>query len=365
MFLLHLRSGILHGIESVGEKVDSTCLSFSLGIGVEFSVKCREVNRSTSQALNIKHLTHPQRIQLARRSYRYADSRCTPLSQFLHHTQNTAPRLPKHYILGQKDGVFRQRRRRLPATTQRTAQVHRLRRKPSDPDRHHPTDRVRPQVSDALLRVQKTPAGQLPRAGFLADILPVTLNAAKVVAPASTLKYVSKFASAVAPDALPEGHASAVPKDQHWVDMTPAGTVVVIESPPNATAASIGGIMSLRMALNGVLGCVVSGRVRDMDEQAASGIEVWAGGRSSVATGAEAKVWGRECEIEVQGVKINPGDVVVADGKEGCVVVIPRELLGEVVQVIGEIPAADDKVLEALRGGMTVKEAFAKYRGGK
>lgn len=155
-----------------------------------------------------------------------------------------------------------------------------------------------------------------------------------------------------------------MPKDKHWVDMTPAGSVVVIESPPDASAASIGGIMSLRMALNGVLGCVVSGRVRDMEEQMASGIEVWSGGRSSVATGAEAKVWGRECEIEVRGVKIKPGDVVVADGKEGCVVVIPRELLADVVQVIPEIPAADEKVMEALRGGMTVKEAFAKYRAG-
>lgn len=123
--------------------------------------------------------------------------------------------------------------------------------------------------------------------------------------------------------------------------------------------------MSTRMARNGVLGCVVGGRVRDIKEQAASGIEVWAGGRSSVATGAEAKVWGRECEVEVKGVTVRPGDVVFADGEEGCVVVVPRDLVGEVLGVVGGIVEADDKVMKALGEGMTVKEAFAKYRGGK
>ena len=156
-----------------------------------------------------------------------------------------------------------------------------------------------------------------------------------------------------------------MPKDKHWVDMTPAGTIVVIESPANAHAASIGGLMSKRMAYNGVLGCVVSGRFRDLAEQRTSGIEIWAGGRSSVATGAEAKVWGRECEVEVAGVKIKPGDVVVADGSEGCVVVVPRELLGSVLEVIGGLVEADDKVMEALGKGMTVKEAFARFRGGQ
>lgn len=121
--------------------------------------------------------------------------------------------------------------------------------------------------------------------------------------------------------------------------------------------------MSLRMGVNGVLGCVVSGRVRDVREQAESGIEVWCGGVSSVATGAEAKVWGRECEVVVNGVTVRPGDGVVADGGEGCVVVVPRELVGEVLKVVGGIVEDDDRVMAALREGMSVKEAFAKFRG--
>jgi regulator of RNase E activity RraA len=165
------------------------------------------------------------------------------------------------------------------------------------------------------------------------------------------------------PPALDADDPRAIPPGAHWVDLTPSGHVVVIESVENGVAANIGGIMALKMALNGVSACVVSGRVRDHAE--IRGIEemgVWAGGRSSVATGAEAKVWGRECEIVVGGVRVRPGDIVVCDGEEGCVVVIPGELVEDVVRVIGEGVAKDDRVIEAVKGGMSVKEAFAKFR---
>lgn len=122
--------------------------------------------------------------------------------------------------------------------------------------------------------------------------------------------------------------------------------------------------MGLKMKVNGVLGCVVSGRVRDQVELEKTGLGVWVGcGRSSVATGAEAKVWGRECEVEVGGVKVRPGDVVVADGEEGCVVVVPREMVGRVLEVVGGIVERDERVVEAVEGGMSVKEAFGRFRG--
>ena len=66
----------------------------------------------------------------------------------------------------------------------------------------------------------------------------------------------------------------AVPKGQHWVDRTEEGTIVVIEQPQGQTCAAIGGIMANRMQKNGVLGCVVGGRVRDLAELKSSGLPV-------------------------------------------------------------------------------------------
>ena len=40
----------------------------------------------------------------------------------------------------------------------------------------------------------------------------------------------------------------------------------MIEQPGESVSAAIGGIMALRMKVRGVLGCVVGGRVRDIEE---------------------------------------------------------------------------------------------------
>ena len=91
--------------------------------------------------------------------------------------------------------------------------------------------------------------------------------------------------------------------------------------------------MANRMQKNGVLGCVVSGRVRDLAELKSSGLpvrssasflspylslvrgkglspnyvnKVFARARSTVGTGAEAKVLARNCPIKIRDVDVNP-----------------------------------------------------------
>jgi regulator of RNase E activity RraA len=96
-------------------------------------------------------------------------------------------------------------------------------------------------------------------------------NHEKIIAPAQTLKLVSKNAK---PEPLPEGSESAVPKDKHWIDMTEEGTVVVIEQPDGQSCAAIGGIMARRMKVRGVSACVVGGRVRDVAELRATSLPV-------------------------------------------------------------------------------------------
>lgn len=123
-----------------------------------------------------------------------------------------------------------------------------------------------------MLKLQNPVSGQAVRAGYLSDLVPFAAGSAlvekarageKVIAPASTLKYVEKSSKL---DPLPSDSPHAVPKGSHWVDMTEEGTVLVIEQPEGQTCASIGGIMGLRMAKRGVAGCVVGGRVRDIQE---------------------------------------------------------------------------------------------------
>lgn len=59
---------------------------------------------------------------------------------------------------------------------------------------------------------------------------------------------------------------------------------------------------------------------------------------------------------------VHPGDLIFCDPTNG-VVVIPRDKVTQVLEVLPRITGADDRVKEAVAGGMSVHEAFAMYRG--
>jgi len=116
------------------------------------------------------------------------------------------------------------------------------------------------------------------------------------------------------------------------------------------------------MKMRGALGAVVSGRIRDMQElRSLDDFGVWARGTSTVGTGAEAVPWSRDVDVSVGGVVVSPGDIIFADPLEG-VVCIPRNKLDEVLEMLPRLTEADERVLEFVRGGVGVKEAFEKFR---
>ncbi|CAK38835.1 hypothetical protein CBS115989_7560 [Aspergillus niger] len=213
-------------------------------------------------------------------------------------------------------------------------------------------------VSDALLKLQSVPSNTPPRAGYIADLTPYppnTTTPTKLIAPASTLQFI--------PKSNPTPTSSSIPPSTHWSDLTTPNTILVISQPPDQHCAVVGGIMALRMKVRGVLGVVVDGRVRDRAELKASGLGIWARGGSTVGSGAEAKPGEMGGEVCVSGVTVREGDIIFCDYEEGGVVAIPRDLLDRVLELMPKLAGMDDKVKEAVEGGMSVFEAFGKFRG--
>jgi len=193
-----------------------------------------------------------------------------------------------------------------------------------------------------------------PSQGLAADVSASN----KVIAPACTLKLVSKNS----PPASTPPAENAIPKGSHWVDLTEPGSIVVIDQPEGQKCAAVGGIMAQRMKKRGVAGCIIGGRVRDMAELKSSQLPIFALGKSTVGTGAESTVYARNVPVSISGVTVSPGDIVFCDPVEG-IVVIPQELLDETLSLMPKLVSADDKVKEAVENGMTVAEAFKKFRG--
>ncbi|EED24376.1 DlpA domain protein [Talaromyces stipitatus ATCC 10500] len=219
-------------------------------------------------------------------------------------------------------------------------------------------------ISDALVKLQKVPVGSRVRAGQLVDITPTSpfigrqANKPKIVAPAVTFKFIPK--GDLAPK-VSDPESNGFPPGKHWVDWNQPGTIAVLDQPPEQYCAVLGGIMAARMSYIGVKAVVVNGRVRDLAELSASGLHVWSKATSTVGTGAEAKAGLRNVPVDINGVTVDTGDIVFCDPLEG-VVVIPKDLLDDVLDLCPKLIAQDNKVKADVEKGMSVYEAMQKHR---
>ena len=155
------------------------------------------------------------------------------------------------------------------------------------------------------------------------------------------------------------GHAMPVqvsekrgPKDMRAglrkaIDAAPSGSVLVISSTSDRYSAW-GGRVS-RAAKSKIRGAVVSGCVRDLDEIRALGFPVFAKAKSPVSGYGRLEVVSVGDPVEIDGVTVRSGDLVVADG-DG-VAFVPRRLVDEVKRRVEKAMKEESKVLASPRRG--------------
>lgn len=66
--------------------------------------------------------------------------------------------------------------------------------------------------------------------------------------------------------------------------------------------------------------------------------------------------------LNIDGTDIHPGDLAFCDPNNG-VVIIPKGKIADVVSILPDLVAADDRVKEEVMKGMSAQEAFKKHRG--
>jgi len=131
-----------------------------------------------------------------------------------------------------------------------------------------------------------------------------------------------------------------------------------------ATGASLryalwGGLMSTRATHLKAAGAILDGYVRDADEIEALGFPVFCRGLYAQDQGPRGKVIDFRTTIEIEGVRIAPGDLLFGD-REG-VIVIPREAEQEAIERALQKASTENAVAVAIRGGMSACEALAKF----
>jgi 4-hydroxy-4-methyl-2-oxoglutarate aldolase len=127
-----------------------------------------------------------------------------------------------------------------------------------------------------------------------------------------------------------------------------AGDVIVLAVSEARPVAVIGELIALQASVRGAAAILVDGPVRDVDALVALGLPVWA--RSVSAAGPAKKVAGAlGVPVEVGGVAIVPGDIVVLDA-DG-VVVVPRDRRDEVLAAAQAREAKERELVPRLEAG--------------
>ncbi len=120
-----------------------------------------------------------------------------------------------------------------------------------------------------------------------------------------------------------------------------------------------GELMSTRAIKCGAAGAVVDGYSRDTKGILALDFPTFSFGRYAQDQGPRGKVIDFRVPIQINGVRIDSGDIVFGDLDGVCV--IPQKIETEVIQD-ALVKAQGEKVVQkAIENGMTACEAFKKY----
>ncbi len=125
------------------------------------------------------------------------------------------------------------------------------------------------------------------------------------------------------------------------------------------TYALWGGLMSTRARLLGAAGAVVHGYSRDTNEILHLNFPAFSFGGYAQDQGPRGRVVDYRSPIEMEGVKIAPGDIVFGDIDGVCI--IPQSAERDVFTAALEKARGEDQVRAALEAGMGTVEAFESF----
>jgi regulator of RNase E activity RraA len=123
--------------------------------------------------------------------------------------------------------------------------------------------------------------------------------------------------------------------------------------------ALVGEIMMTRAKMLGAAGAVANGYSRDTLGMLALNMPIFSYGNYAQDQAPRGKVIDFRVPIEIEGVRVNPGDIVVGDIDGVCIV--PKEHEVEVFERAFEKARGERKVLEAVQSGMSAIDAWNQF----
>jgi regulator of RNase E activity RraA len=143
------------------------------------------------------------------------------------------------------------------------------------------------------------------------------------------------------------------------IDEISTDDIVVLDVAGRTDSAIFGGLLATAVQSAGGRGVLIDGLTRDAEEIIRLDMPTFSRGFRPVDSYGRDEVTEVGGVVQIGGVSVSPGDLVVAD-MDG-IVAIPRAIEEEVVERAFAKVRAEQEMRLALKGGMRVREAFAVY----
>jgi 4-hydroxy-4-methyl-2-oxoglutarate aldolase len=143
------------------------------------------------------------------------------------------------------------------------------------------------------------------------------------------------------------------------VDSCKPEDVIVCAAAGSFRSGIWGELLSTAARNQGCAGVLVDGAVRDISKMRAMEFNVYARGSSPLDSKDRQKVIDYDVVLEIDGVRIEPGDMIAAD--EDGIAIIPKAFKDRVVAAAWTKVHAENEVRQAIAAGMSATEAFQKF----
>ncbi|HEY4359756.1 MAG TPA: RraA family protein [Bryobacteraceae bacterium] len=155
------------------------------------------------------------------------------------------------------------------------------------------------------------------------------------------------------PSATPSGTVG------DYIDDVEPGGVVVLDNGGRENATVWGDILTMVSHSKGIAGTVIDGACRDVALSLELGYPIFS--RSySMRTGKDrVQVEAVNGTVNIGDARVNAGDILRGDA-DG-VVVLPKEHESAILNAAEEIDAVEQRIREAVRGGLSLREARVQH----
>src|SRR4030042_1489422 len=143
------------------------------------------------------------------------------------------------------------------------------------------------------------------------------------------------------------------------IDSLGKDEVMVVCSNGSTRAALWGELLSTAATYRGASGAVIDGLSRDVKLIKELGFPVFCRGVRPISSKGRVVAVDYNCPVEVGGVAVHPGDLVVAD--LAGVVVVPRDAAEDVVQRALGVGDRETKTRDELSRGAGPGDVYKKY----